>query len=663
MKTSRPNSVNAPVRMGSVLMTVALFLTLVSGMIAAPLYNNVLVSDVGFGNNIGQASSSRNLTVGLDGSIYVVFSGSSGIRVAKSTDNGMTFNPSVFVASGNFEAEIATSENGFIYVTWRNYLNTFYSYSPDGGMSFSTPTPIGTASRSRVAHVVTYMHYVYLLAENTNTLYISHDFGIGPFIPVPIDPLLTFVDLQVDPFTGFIYAISEYPNYSLYISRDFGFTFEKIIISPAFNVNFSANAIHSGAKGNYMLAFGYGASAFRINLNDGSNVPLFAGNNFRYSKGRTIACDNLGNVVDGYNDNGILKFKAGMNLGDSWKPETIIGFGLSHNVAIHPFNNNILVAWSNNGKVYLNVYANEFSVPLEVITNAVSNLTCCSALINGNVLTSNPENIILRGIAYSNYSNPTIVDNVANADPGIGSFDVILGGLCPKSQYFARAYAMTSNGEVYYGNEVSFITPEPVITLSVYPNILTPPNKFYRKIQAYVNVSNAECLGPAVLVSITSSEPESGAFLNDFPMDIVDASYGTADYLFALRAESNPSGPGRTYSIVYKVTDNCGQDYFAGATVFVPILKTKGSLEESENIVDVYPNPSNDYLNVNYNSTYAADAKIVITDLLGNSLINYNFENIEKLQKVIDMKPLASGTYIVYIVFGEERYAKRIIKL
>jgi hypothetical protein len=75
-----------------------------------PLYNGVTASDTGFSNDIGNANSSRNIAVSNDGVIYVVYTGSSGIRVSKSVNRGQSFLPSVSISAFNAEPEIIVND-------------------------------------------------------------------------------------------------------------------------------------------------------------------------------------------------------------------------------------------------------------------------------------------------------------------------------------------------------------------------------------------------------------------------------------------------------------------------------------------------------------------------------------------------------------------------
>ena len=73
-----------------------------------------------------------------------------------------------------------------------------------------------------------------------------------------------------------------------------------------------------------------------------------------------------------------------------------------------------------------------------------------------------------------------------------------------------------------------------------------------------------------VLTSITSSEPDNGLGDGDTVGDIQDASFGTADTAFKLRAERSGPGPGRIYTVTYTATDASANSTAAQAIVTVP---------------------------------------------------------------------------------------------
>jgi len=80
------------------------------------------------------------------------------------------------------------------------------------------------------------------------------------------------------------------------------------------------------------------------------------------------------------------------------------------------------------------------------------------------------------------------------------------------------------------------------------------------------------------LESITSSEPDDAEGSGDghSTNDIQGAAYGSADFTFALRAERDREGPGRTYRVTYSATDSLGRAAAASAVVVVPVGHGKG---------------------------------------------------------------------------------------
>jgi pectinesterase len=71
------------------------------------------------------------------------------------------------------------------------------------------------------------------------------------------------------------------------------------------------------------------------------------------------------------------------------------------------------------------------------------------------------------------------------------------------------------------------------------------------------------------LISTTSDEPANGTGDGDVDLDIAGAAIGTEDYDFELRAERAGLLEGRTYTIVYRATDDCGNSVTESAEVTV----------------------------------------------------------------------------------------------
>jgi len=119
------------------------------------------------------------------------------------------------------------------------------------------------------------------------------------------------------------------------------------------------------------------------------------------------------------------------------------------------------------------------------------------------------------------------------------------------------------------------VTP-PTLSVKLSPSVLYTANHALVTITATINVSDDQDPQPSVtLLSITSSDPDSGLGYGDLPMDIQGASFGTDDRSFQLRAERQAYGPGRVYTVVYQASDASGNTSQATATVTVPKARSR----------------------------------------------------------------------------------------
>jgi len=96
------------------------------------------------------------------------------------------------------------------------------------------------------------------------------------------------------------------------------------------------------------------------------------------------------------------------------------------------------------------------TIPL-VDTYIVKNITHCSALPSGQVLSDGGHTIEERGICYSTESLPTVDGMHVVAGSGVGPFECQLTDLLPDTRYFVRAYAVCTEG-VFYGDQLNFDT-------------------------------------------------------------------------------------------------------------------------------------------------------------------------------------------------------------
>jgi hypothetical protein len=113
-------------------------------------------------------------------------------------------------------------------------------------------------------------------------------------------------------------------------------------------------------------------------------------------------------------------------------------------------------------------------------------------------------------------------------------------------------------------------TTPPVLTLSVSPTSLWPPNHTFRTITATITATDVCDAAPTVrLVSITSNQPVDGRGDGRTAPDLRDAAFGTDDREFELRAERQ-GGHARLYTITYQAEDDHGNVTTQQAFVEVP---------------------------------------------------------------------------------------------
>jgi hypothetical protein len=115
-------------------------------------------------------------------------------------------------------------------------------------------------------------------------------------------------------------------------------------------------------------------------------------------------------------------------------------------------------------------------------------------------------------------------------------------------------------------------TTPPHLTLTLSPSTLWPPTHRMVPIHATVGVSDACGSAGATLISVLSDEPDDapGSVDGSTLMDIQEASPGTPDFDFKVRAERSETGDGRVYMVTYRAVDAAGNPSTNAAFVNVP---------------------------------------------------------------------------------------------
>ncbi|WP_136482796.1 fibronectin type III domain-containing protein [Cognatitamlana onchidii] len=106
-------------------------------------------------------------------------------------------------------------------------------------------------------------------------------------------------------------------------------------------------------------------------------------------------------------------------------------------------------------------------LPLPKVTSIeATDITQNSAVIHGNI--EFPSNLLItqRGVCWGLEALPTIDGNFTSDGTGSGEFSSTLTSLTENSTYYARAYAINSEGEIAYGEDISFKTKAPAAILT-----------------------------------------------------------------------------------------------------------------------------------------------------------------------------------------------------
>lgn len=99
-------------------------------------------------------------------------------------------------------------------------------------------------------------------------------------------------------------------------------------------------------------------------------------------------------------------------------------------------------------------------IPLRIKTDSVSDIAYNAAAVYSTMTTTLTENL-QRGLCYSKYPGVTLGgENCINVvlDQLNGSYSYNLTDLVPNTKYYVRAYALSGNGVISYGDELSFQT-------------------------------------------------------------------------------------------------------------------------------------------------------------------------------------------------------------
>ncbi|MBN2776048.1 MAG: hypothetical protein JXR36_00305 [Bacteroidales bacterium] len=153
------------------------------------------------------------------------------------------------------------------------------------------------------------------------------------------------------------------------------------------------------------------------------------------------------------------------NIGSLSENSDIMGSFQRLIEGLNPNTTYYIAAFASNGsevvyseRVSFSTAAN--TTPVVLTTNPIVGVTSSSATASATFNDNGGRIISEKGFVWATYSNPEIGNNEGVSFEGVGSndFSSTLESLAEVTTYYVRSYVETIEGEIYYGNEVSFIT-------------------------------------------------------------------------------------------------------------------------------------------------------------------------------------------------------------
>lgn len=214
-------------------------------------------------------------------------------------------------------------------------------------------------------------------------------------------------------------------------------------------------------------------------------------------------------------------------------------------------------------------------------------------------------------------------------------------------------------------------TPPIISNMLISTDTLWPPSHSFRGISvAYRTSGDCKCNPVTRWLTVKSNEPVSGISSGDKSPDwiIKDANH------LKLRAERNPHGSGRVYTITINAKNTEGYLSTYDFTVAVPLnmspaqekaLAAKESITAEEDEpgeifnCQVAPNPSGNYFNLEVSSVSGKKIDVTLLDMGGRMITTFSYAKNQPIRFGSDLKP---GVYMIKITQSDQQKIIKIIK-
>jgi hypothetical protein len=169
------------------------------------------------------------------------------------------------------------------------------------------------------------------------------------------------------------------------------------------------------------------------------------------------------------------------------------------------------------------------------------------------------------GEGFVSSSNQSQIEEFLNRFPSSRYAIPLREGLTGWLEYRVRTPSASAEEKARLERLLAKDAVAPSLTISATPTTIWPPNKAMTLVGINATISDNSGAIPSLrLVSITCDDSCASS------TDIAEASFGTDDRSFRLRAERKGGSRGRTYTITYEASDGAGNKATATTAVLVP---------------------------------------------------------------------------------------------
>jgi len=297
-------------------------------------------------------------------------------------------------------------------------------------------------------------------------------------------------------------------------------------------------------------------------------------------------------------------------------------------------------------------YGNEVSFKTSpvlptVTTSSISAITQTTAVSGGNVNSGGGATVTARGVCWSTTQNPTTANTKTSNGTGIGSYTSNLTGLTANTTYYVKAYATNSVG-TSYGTQVPFTTGQNISA----PTVTTVGITDITQTSAN-GVGNVTSDGGASVTErgVCWSISENPSIVNNRTFNGIS----TGVFIGVISGLSANT----TYYIRAYATNSAGTGY--GSQLQFKTLAVSGIDDESINDrIKVYPNPTQDIINVDFTEFPGVVDRIELINQIGKVVYS---SSVQVSKRVIQVSSagLTSGFYIMQVTSGDRRVKKTVI--